>query len=196
MLKTKTVLRGKPLGFVRPVPDGITEWSVMRSSRTVDQLLLVGPMRFVNSDCDSNCEYDFSSSDGVVQLKVKRTVYPGSEVLVKYDDEFFEKNTCRCQTCERINSEAEHYFSSVLRSLIFVTVEEILYEIKYAHSTVSNAPKRRGMRPRLRAEMFKALFDDPIETCPDQSFEAGHNLFEENGNSESVHNETLSPIVT
>ena len=101
-----------------------------------DQLLLVGPMRFVNSDCDPNCEYDFSSSDGVVQLKVKRTAYPGSEVLVKYGDEFFEKNTCRCQTCERIISEAEHYFSSVLRSSIFVTVEEILYEIKDAHSTV------------------------------------------------------------
>ena len=83
LLKTKTVLRGKPLGFVRPVPDGITEWSVMRSSLTGDQLLLAGPMRFVNSDCDPNCEYDFSSSDGVVQLKVKRTVYPGSELLVK-----------------------------------------------------------------------------------------------------------------
>ena len=78
-----------------------------------------------------------------------------------------------------------------MRSLIFVTVEEILYEIKDAHSTVFNAPKRRGMRPTLRAEMFKALFDDPIETCPDQSFEAGHNLFEENGKSENVHNESF-----
>ena len=199
MMKTKTVLRGKPLGFVRPVRDGITEWSVMRSSRTGDQLLLVGPMRFVNSDCNPNCEYDFSSSDGVVQLKVKKTLYPGSEVLVKYGDEFFEKNTCRCQTCERIISEAEKYFSTVLNSLIFVTVEEIFYEIKDAHSTVFNAPKRRGMRPRLRAEMFKALFDDPVEeTGPDQSFEAGHNLFEEehnlfeeNVNSESVSNETF-----
>ena len=48
------------------------------------------------------------------------------------------------------------------------------------------------MRPRLRAEKFKALSDDPEEeTCPDQSFEAGHNLFEENVNSESVHYETF-----
>ena len=106
--------------------------------------------------------------------------------------EFFEKNICRCQTCERIISKAEEYFSSVLKSLIFKTVEEILFEIKDAHSTFSNAPKRRGMRPSLRAEMFKALFDDTAEeTCPDQSFEAEHNLFEENVNSESVHNETF-----
>ena len=40
--------------------------------------------------------------------------------------------------------------------------------------------------------MFKALFDDAEEeTCPDQSFEAGHSLIKENVNSESVNYETF-----
>ena len=45
----KTVLHANPAGFVKPIPDGVTEWSVMTSERTGEQLLLVGPIRFVNS---------------------------------------------------------------------------------------------------------------------------------------------------
>ena len=42
-LAVNTVLRGKPIGFVRPIPDGVTDWSVMRSERTGENLLLFGP---------------------------------------------------------------------------------------------------------------------------------------------------------
>ena len=102
-LKANTVLRGKPIGFVKPIPDGVTDWSVMRSERTGEQLLLLGPIRFVNSDCTPNSEYDFSSSDGVVQLRTKKRISSGNEILVKYGSDFFDLNQCKCKTCEDLN---------------------------------------------------------------------------------------------
>ena len=53
------VFRRKPVGFIRPIPDGVvTNLSVMSSERTGEQLLMLGPLRFGNSDCSPNCEYD------------------------------------------------------------------------------------------------------------------------------------------
>ena len=67
------IFKRNPLGFVTPFPDGVvTDFSLMSSERTGQQLLLLGPIRFVNSDCNPNCEYDFSSDCGIVQLRVKR----------------------------------------------------------------------------------------------------------------------------
>ena len=78
-----TVLRKNPIGFVVPVPEGaVTNLSVMSSERTGDQLLLLGTIRFINSDCSPNCEYDFSSVCGIVQLRVKRRINTGDEVFV------------------------------------------------------------------------------------------------------------------
>ena len=67
-LKPSAVIKG-PVAFVRPNPNGVTDWSVMCSERTVEALLLLEPVRFVNSDCNPNCEYDYSSVSGVVQLR-------------------------------------------------------------------------------------------------------------------------------
>ena len=38
----------------------------MRSERTDEQLLLLGTIRFANSDCEPNSEDDLLSSNGVV----------------------------------------------------------------------------------------------------------------------------------
>ena len=51
------IVERNPLGFVTPVPDDVvTDLSLMSSERTGQQLLLLGPIRFVNSDCNPNCE--------------------------------------------------------------------------------------------------------------------------------------------
>ena len=100
-VQASTIFRRVPIGFVRAVPDGVvTDLSVMSSQRTGEQLLLLGPLRFVNSDCSPNCEYEFSSSAGYVELRVKRRINPGEEILVKYGPEFFEFRECQCRTCE------------------------------------------------------------------------------------------------
>ena len=84
------MLRRNPIWFVSPIPEGVvTNLSVMSSERTGQQLLLLGQIRFVNSDCSPNCDYDFSSDAGVVQLRVKRRINPGEELFVKYGPELF-----------------------------------------------------------------------------------------------------------
>ena len=77
------VLKRNPVGFVKEVPDGaVTNLSILTSERTGKELLLLGPMRFVNSDCSPNCAYDFSSESGIVQLRLKKSLIPGNELLV------------------------------------------------------------------------------------------------------------------
>ena len=94
------VFKRNPVGFVAPIPDGVvTEFSVIRSARTGQQLLLLGLIRFVNSDCEPNCEFDFASDCGIVQLRVKKRINPGDEIFAKYGPKFFEINACLCRTC-------------------------------------------------------------------------------------------------
>ena len=62
-------------------------------------MLLLGPVRFVNSDCEPNCEYDFTSDNDIVRIKTRRKLKPGEEVTVKYSNDFFDINSCLCKTC-------------------------------------------------------------------------------------------------
>ena len=88
------IFKRKPSGFVAPVPFGaVTNLSVMSSERTGQQLLLLGPISFVNSNCEPNCEYDFSSDSGIVQLRIKKKIYPGDEIFVKYSPNFSKKTS-------------------------------------------------------------------------------------------------------
>ena len=88
-VKPLFVSKRNPVGFIRSVPDGIFDnLSIMSSERTGEQLLLLGLIRFVNSDCAPNCEYDFSSDLGIVQLYVRKPIHLGEEIFVKYGDDF------------------------------------------------------------------------------------------------------------
>ena len=60
--------------------------------------LLAGTIRFVNSSCDPNCRYEFTSSNGIpcVRLKTLRIIQPGEELTVFYGKHFFETLECQC----------------------------------------------------------------------------------------------------
>ena len=60
--------------------------------------LLAGTIRFVNSPCDPNCRYEFTSSNGIpcVRLKTLRIIQPGEEITVFYGKHFFETLECQC----------------------------------------------------------------------------------------------------
>ena len=108
------VIRNCPVGFVALFPDKISDLSVMTSRKTNNQLLLLGPMRFVNSDCSPNCEYDFSNDRGVVELRVKTRLKKGDEVLVTYGPDFFESHKCLCRsrTCQSSLPEADNLLTA------------------------------------------------------------------------------------
>ena len=171
VLYPSSVLRRNPIGFVSPIPEGVvTNLSVMSSERTGQQLLLLGPIRFVNSDCSPNCDYDFSSDAGLVQLRVKRRINPGEELFVKYGPEFFEINSCLCRTCEV--EKSQHEKDNIAFDLLLIAVLSDLAEEEISnfvsenlHSPTSpeasNVRKKR-IRGRELVEMFNAATSSPL----------------------------------
>ena len=77
------------IGTLATIPDDLTTLSVVRKNTTGETVLMLGPMRFINSDCEPKCEDDFSSTSGVVKLRVKRPLRKNDEVTVKYREDFF-----------------------------------------------------------------------------------------------------------
>ena len=136
-LKQSFLIKG-PVGFVKPIPNGVTDWSVMCSERTGETLLLLGPVRLVNSD--PICEYDYSSVSGVVQLRTKKQISSQSEILVKYVPEFFEQNSCKCPTCEELDEKVlmvlPVFLSEIINDIVQESVaEENLFKRIYNSST-------------------------------------------------------------
>ena len=101
-LPSKTVLTDGPKGYLARIKDDATNLSVIqKSSDRSKSYLMLGPIRFLNSDCEPNCEYDFSSQDTyLVRLRTFKKISPNSELLVKYGSEFFEEAECACNTCD------------------------------------------------------------------------------------------------
>ena len=163
------IFRRNPVGFVSEIPDGATtNLSVMTSERTGRQLILLGPMRFVNSDCSPNCEYDFSSDAGIVQLRVKRRIRPGDELFVKYGPEFFETNACLCRTCEiaqtelvKINLVFDLLLESNLETLIKESIDEVKMESPLQKQTYAKEKQKR-LRGRELVELFNERESSPL----------------------------------
>ena len=64
ILRSRVVLSDGPKGILRKIPDTKTDLSVIqKTSDKNSSYLMLGPIRFINSDCEPNAEYDFSSQD-------------------------------------------------------------------------------------------------------------------------------------
>ena len=100
-LKSKIVLTDGPKGFLRPIENDASDLSIIRKSSDSSQLfLMLGPVRFINSDCEPNCEYDFSSLDtSLVRIRTLKPIRTNEEIFVKYGPEFFDVSECKCSTC-------------------------------------------------------------------------------------------------
>ena len=204
IIKPWSVLKRNPVGFVREVPEGsVTDLSIMSSERTGKPLLLLGPMRFLNSDCSPNCEYDFSSKLNTVQLRARRSIKPGDEIFVKYAPDFFESNACFCQTTE-IRGKKEFEYISVFDQL----VEDAFFEV--VTSTVGQLleesdlnekpfkPKSSRVKGRKLIELFNDLARSPISSCSslenssDCTIECSISSEESSTNNSSVELQTES----
>ncbi|KAI9295875.1 SET domain-containing protein, partial [Neoconidiobolus thromboides FSU 785] len=80
------------------------DFSVMISSRTNKNCLLLGPARFVNHDCNPNAKFHFLAPH-IITFKVIRNIQFGEEITVSYGDNYFGENNkeCLCSTCKRYN---------------------------------------------------------------------------------------------
>ena len=72
---------------------------------------MLGSVRFLNSDCDPNCRYNFDRTDKVVQIETFKTITPGDELLVKYSKEFFDDEECCCATSKAKKAASDSFTS-------------------------------------------------------------------------------------
>ncbi|KAH9040759.1 hypothetical protein EDB85DRAFT_2140421 [Lactarius pseudohatsudake] len=77
------------------------DFSVIHSKQLKKNHLFLGPARFVNHDCDNNCE--LFREGRYITFRVVKPVAVGEEVTAHYGDGYFGRGNrdCLCETCER-----------------------------------------------------------------------------------------------
>ncbi|KAJ1676988.1 histone lysine methyltransferase Set9, partial [Spiromyces aspiralis] len=78
------------------------DFSVMWWSKKRHMCLFLGPARFVNHDCDSNCRFTALGSDAIC-FQVLKNIKPGQEITTHYGHNYFGANNCEClcASCEK-----------------------------------------------------------------------------------------------
>ncbi|KAJ8487682.1 hypothetical protein ONZ45_g14241 [Pleurotus djamor] len=77
------------------------DFSVIHSKQMKKNHLFLGPARFVNHDCDNNCE--LFREGKYITFRVIRPIAVGDEITAHYGDGYFGRKNrhCLCETCER-----------------------------------------------------------------------------------------------
>ncbi|KAF9066159.1 hypothetical protein BDP27DRAFT_1331052 [Rhodocollybia butyracea] len=77
------------------------DFSVIHSKSMKKNHLFLGPARFVNHDCDNNCE--LFREGKYITFRVLRPISMGEEITAHYGDSYFGRKNrhCLCETCEK-----------------------------------------------------------------------------------------------
>ncbi|KAJ3777865.1 hypothetical protein FB446DRAFT_715974 [Lentinula raphanica] len=77
------------------------DFSVIHSKSMKKNHLFLGPARFVNHDCDNNCE--LFREGRYITFRVLRPISIGEEITAHYGDGYFGRKNrhCLCETCEK-----------------------------------------------------------------------------------------------
>ncbi|KAF8622713.1 hypothetical protein AX15_006804 [Amanita polypyramis BW_CC] len=77
------------------------DFSVIHSKQMKKNHLFLGPARFVNHDCDNNCE--LFREGKYITFRVLRPIIIGEEITAHYGDGYFGRKNrhCLCETCEK-----------------------------------------------------------------------------------------------
>ena len=93
-------------GFMVPIPEEVLndftrDFSVVYLPYKRQNFLLLGPVRFINHDCNPNVKFLIKGE--TIQVQVLRPIGFGQEILVEYGEHYFGKlnEDCLCLTCEQ-----------------------------------------------------------------------------------------------
>ncbi|KAH7888414.1 hypothetical protein F5I97DRAFT_694832 [Phlebopus sp. FC_14] len=77
------------------------DFSVIHSRQMKKNHLFLGPARFVNHDCENNCE--LFREGKYITFRVVRPIAVGEEITAHYGDGYFgtRNRFCLCETCEK-----------------------------------------------------------------------------------------------
>ncbi|KAF8633357.1 hypothetical protein AX17_004528 [Amanita inopinata Kibby_2008] len=77
------------------------DFSVIHSKQMKKNHLFLGPARFVNHDCDNNCE--LFREGKYITFRVLKSISVGEEITAHYGDGYFGRKNrhCLCETCEK-----------------------------------------------------------------------------------------------
>ncbi|KAI0266821.1 hypothetical protein BC834DRAFT_810550, partial [Gloeopeniophorella convolvens] len=77
------------------------DFSVIHSRQLKKNHLFLGPARFVNHDCDNNCE--LFREGRYITFRVVKPIAVGEEVTAHYGDGYFGRGNrdCLCESCEK-----------------------------------------------------------------------------------------------
>ncbi|KAG5353758.1 hypothetical protein C0989_002541 [Termitomyces sp. Mn162] len=77
------------------------DFSVIHSKQMKKNHLFLGPARFVNHDCDNNCE--LFREGRYITFRTLRSIAVGEEITAHYGDGYFGRKNrhCLCETCEK-----------------------------------------------------------------------------------------------
>ena len=173
-IRARDLFPSSPLGFLTAIPENITDLSVIRKKSTPGvSFLMLGAVRFVNSDCNPNAEYDFGSDQKVVKLRSLKTIFPGTEILVKYSDDFFECYSCHCSTCKLSSSAfdtlnglyADNLLSELNNEALLGDTDSHLRETASSRNTTvsQSSSKRLFWADKIRA--FDTAAESIIKRC-------------------------------
>ena len=107
----------KVVGIIEDIPtdlrEKLTPLSIMKSSSTSREVVLLGVARFVNHSCMPNTRYFQGYSCDylryrTIRLQVNRSIYPDEEITVDYGDSFFGSiDEYKCEVCTDANCTDE-----------------------------------------------------------------------------------------
>jgi len=154
------------------------DFSVIHSKQMKKNHLFLGPARFVNHDCNNNCE--LFREGRYITFRVLRPISIGDEITAHYGDGYFGRKNrhCLCETCEKtgkggyapvrseddVHSDSDSDSDSASGTSSSASEELVQQMIKKPDPKINERRTRRGVYAILREEDDDSDESDDEET--------------------------------
>ena len=150
----------------RCINRGKNDFSV--HSTTAGQILMLGPVSFVNSSCRPNCEYQLDKKNMVMRLRVKTglEIGLGEELNVQYSGSYFGENrdTCACPFIEYHSLPCAFRGRTRSQTQKFRDTEETPY-VFLENFLTEHVEQESVWKTKEVSNVTKAMVDEPNGSC-------------------------------